>query len=94
MAYESALDNARLARANEKAAAYENAAREMIAQEKAELIAAVAQFEVLLDNYDLQPDNHSKRALQEFLKVWPNIADYDSRGNYVGRASNENGWTP
>lgn len=94
MSYESALDNARLARANEKAAAYEDAARAMIAQEKAELIAAVAKYEILMDNYELQPDNHSSKALKDFLKLWPNIANYDSRGNYVGSVRNENGWTP
>jgi predicted MarR family transcription regulator len=36
MSYESALDNARLARANEKAVAYEKAASDMIAYEKAQ----------------------------------------------------------
>jgi hypothetical protein len=78
--YESFLDNARLERAKERAA-------------KEELIAAVALYEVLLGNYELQPDNHSSKALKDFLKKWPNIASYDSRGNYVGRVSLENGWT-
>jgi hypothetical protein len=78
--YESFLDNARLERAKERAA-------------KEELIAAVAQFEILLDNYELQPDNHSSKALKDFLKKWPNIASYDSRGNYIGQVRNENGWT-
>jgi len=81
MAYESFLDNARLARAKERA-------------EKAELIAAVELYEILLGNYELQPDNHSSKALKDFLRKWPNIASYDSRGNYVGRMTNENGWVP
>lgn len=81
MAYESALDNARLARANEKLA-------------KLELVAAVEHYCMLLDNYELQPDNHSSKALKDFLKIWPNIESYDSKGNYVGSVRNENGWTP
>jgi hypothetical protein len=98
MSYESALDNARLARANEKATAYENAASDMIAyekalREKAELIAAVEMYEILMDNYELQPDNHSTKALKDFLRKWPNIASYDSKGNYIGNVRNENGWT-
>lgn len=79
MAYESFLDNARLAVAKERAA-------------KLELIAAVEQYCILLDNYDLQPDNHSKKALKDFLAKWPNIANYDSKGNWIGNVRNENGW--
>jgi len=81
---EAFLDQARVARANEKAVVYE----------KAELIAAVEMYEILLGNYELQPDNHSSKALKDFLRKWPNIASYDSRGNYVGRMTNENGWVP
>ena len=97
MSYESALDNARLARANEKAVAYEKAASDMIAyekaqREKAELIAAVELYEILLGNYELQPDNHSKKALKDFLARFPNIANYDSKGNWIGNVRNENGW--
>jgi hypothetical protein len=53
----------------------------------------VSLYEVLLGNYELQPDNHSSKALKDFLKKWPNIANYDSRGNYIGNVRNENGWT-
>jgi hypothetical protein len=96
---EAFLDQARVARANEKAVVYEKAASDMIAyekaqREKAELIAAVEMYEILLGNYELQPDNHSSKALKDFLRKWPNIASYDSRGNYVGRMTNENGWVP
>lgn len=79
MEYESFFENARLARAKERAA-------------KLELIAAVEQYSILLDNYELQPDNHSKKALQDFLKRFPNIANYDSKGNWIGNVRNENGW--
>jgi len=61
---------------------------------RTELVALVAQYEVLLDNYELQPDNHSSKALKEFLAKYPGIPNYDSEGNWVGPVSNENGWTP
>ena len=57
------------------------------------LVQLVAQYEILLGNYELQPDNHSKKALQDFLKRFPNIANYDSKGNWIGNVRNENGWT-
>jgi hypothetical protein len=60
--------------------------------EREELIAAVELYEILLGNYELQPDNHSSKALKEFLREWPNIANYDS--NFIGNVRNENGWTP
>ena len=88
MSYESALDNARLARANEKA---DELAR--FHSERSLLIELVAQYEILMDNYELQPDNHSKKALKDFLARFPNIANYDSKGNYIGNVRNENGWT-
>lgn len=56
------------------------------------LKSIVAQYEVLLDNYELQPDNHSKRALDEFLKEYPGVRDFDSNGNFIGTPRNENGW--
>jgi hypothetical protein len=62
--------------------------------EREELIAAVELYEILLGNYELQPDNHSSKALKEFLREWPNIANYDSKGNFIGNVRNENGWTP
>jgi len=61
---------------------------------RTELVALVAQYEVLLDNYELQPDNHSSKALKDFLAKYPGIPNYDSEGNWVGPVSNENGWTP
>lgn len=61
--------------------------------ERSLLVELVAQYDILLGNYELQPDNHSKKALQDFLKRFPNIANYDSKGNWVGNVRNENGWT-
>jgi len=60
---------------------------------RTEIIALVEKYTIILDNYELQPDNHSSKALKEFLRRWPNIPNYDNKGNYVGRVSNENGWT-
>jgi hypothetical protein len=57
-----------------------------------EIILLVALYEQLVWNYEFQPDNHSKRALEEFLRDYPNITNYDERGNYVGAVANENGW--
>ncbi len=67
--------------------------KEKTMTEREELIAAVELYEILLGNYELQPDNHSSKALKEFLRKWPNIANYDSKGNYVGNVRNENGWS-
>lgn len=61
--------------------------------ERSLLVELVAQYEILLGNYELQPDNHSKKALQDFLKRFPNIANYDSKGNWIGNVRNENGWS-
>ena len=81
---------------------------------RAELVDLIAYYEVLLDdlldnfldNYKLQPDNHSSKALKEFrnflsskafkefLAKYPDIPNYDSKGNWDGPVSNENGWTP
>lgn len=84
MTYESFLDNARLARAKERV-------------KKLELIALVAQYNKLLE--DVESEDYfvaaaAEDALEEFLAEFPNIGNYDSRGNYVGSVSNENGWTP
>lgn len=59
-----------------------------------ELVRLVELYDVLLGNYELQPDNHSSKALKEFLKKYPGIPNYDSKGNWIGPMSNENGWTP
>jgi hypothetical protein len=57
------------------------------------IVELVAQYETLLDNYELQPDNHSKKALRDFMERFPGIVNYDSKGNWIGNVSNENGWT-
>jgi len=59
-----------------------------------ELIRLVELYDVLLGNYELQPDNHSSKALKEFLKKYPGIRNYDSKGNWIGPVAYENGWTP
>lgn len=67
----------------------------MIARE--ELIALVAQYEQLLDaveSADLAQAEIAEGELDEFMSRFPNIANYDSRGNYIGSVRNENGWTP
>jgi hypothetical protein len=86
MIYESFLDNARAAKATERLAQMQS--------ERSLLLELVAQYEVLMDNYELQPDNHSKKALKDFLARFPNIPNYDSKGNWIGNVRNENGWTP
>ena len=62
-------------------------------QNRSLLSELVAQYEILLGNYELQPDNHSNKALKDFLGRFPNIANYDSNGNWIGSVTNENGWT-
>ncbi len=67
----------------------------MIARE--ELIALVAQYELLLDaveNADLAQAEIAEGELDNFLSRFPNISNYDSRGNFIGAMRNENGWTP
>jgi hypothetical protein len=69
--------------------------KQMIARE--ELIALVAQYEQLLDaveSADLAQAEIAEGELDEFMSRFPNIANYDSRGNYIGSVRNENGWTP
>jgi hypothetical protein len=84
MQYESFLDNARLERCKEHLA-------------KMELAALVAEYEKLLDaveSADLAQAEIAEGELDNFLSRFPNIANYDSRGNYIGTMRNENGWTP
>jgi len=85
MIYESALDNARAAKATERL--------EQMERERSLFLELIAQYNVLMDNYELQPDNHSKKALKDFLERFPSIPNYDSKGNWVGSVRNENGWT-
>ena len=33
-------------------------------------------------------------AYARVLKSYPNLCNYDAKGNYVGSVANENGWTP
>ncbi len=84
MQYESFLDNARLERCKERLA-------------KMELVALVAEYEKLLDaveSADLAQAEIAEGELDNFLSRFPNIANYDSRGNFIGAMRNENGWTP
>jgi hypothetical protein len=64
------------------------------AEERSFLRELIAQYYVLMDNYELQPDNHSKRALKDFLDRFPTVPNYDEKGNWIGNVRNENGWTP
>lgn len=57
------------------------------------LIILVARYNLLLDRAELG-DEFAEEDLELFLEEYPNIANYDSRGNYIGRVYNENGWTP
>lgn len=57
-----------------------------------EIILLVQLYDLLLGNYELLQDEESERALEEFLQDHPNIANYDSRGNYIGASRTENGW--
>ena len=67
-----------------------------------ELIAAVAEYNRLLEAYeallqnsdDMGVGSSAEYELEEFLRQWPAIDDYDSQGNYIGTVRNENGWTP
>jgi hypothetical protein len=63
------------------------------AEERSLLRELVAQYNILMDNYELQPDNHSKKALKDFLQRFPGIPNYDEKGNWIGSVRNENGWT-
>jgi seryl-tRNA synthetase len=102
MQYESFLDNARAARATERQlyeAALDRMAREIAAEAaaKQELIALVAEYEKLLDaveSADLAQAEIAEGELDSFLEQHPNVPNYDARGNWVGRVSHENGWTP
>jgi len=58
-----------------------------------DLIALVAEYEALLERVE-EGDLFAEEDLELFLEDYPNIGSYDSRGNFVGSVSNENGWTP
>jgi hypothetical protein len=60
------------------------------------LIELVAQYEQLLDaveSADLAQAEIAEGELDDFMSRFPNIASYDSKGNYIGNVRNENGWT-
>ena len=82
---------------NAHAVAHKNlalqAALDQLLHERSLLIQLVEQYELLMDNHERQPDGRSSKALKDFLKRFPNIASYDSKGNYIGNVRNENGWT-
>jgi len=63
------------------------------ANERSLLRELIAQYNVLMDNYELQPDNHSSKALKDFLDRFPTVPNYDEKGNWIGNVRNENGWT-
>jgi len=75
----------------------------MISRE--EIITLVLKYEGLLDARDMAHLKNSVEgnwdeceacdtALEEFLREYPNIMNYDDLGNYIGRVMNEDGWTP
>ena len=65
--------------------------------EREMLIAAVAEYNRLLDvieGDDTYAAIDAENDLEELLRQYPAIEDYDSKGNYIGEVRNENGWTP
>jgi hypothetical protein len=58
-----------------------------------DLIALVAEYEALLERV-AEGDLYAEEELEYFLEDYPGIPNYDSRGNFIGSVSNENGWTP
>jgi hypothetical protein len=66
------------------------------AEERSLLRDLVAQYELLLDaveSADLAQAEIAEGELDEFLSRFPGIPNYDSKGNWIGSVSNENGWT-
>lgn len=65
--------------------------------EREMLIAAVAEYNRLLEvieGDDPYAAIDAENDLEDLLERYPNVADYDERGNYIGEVRNENGWTP
>ena len=58
-----------------------------------DLIALVAEYEAILERVE-EGDLFAEEDLELILEDYPGIPNYDSRGNFVGSMSNENGWTP
>jgi hypothetical protein len=63
-----------------------------------QIIALVAQYDRLLEAVETAGTDFDSAAaeweLENFLRDYPGIPDYDNRGNYIGSVRNENGWTP
>jgi len=60
------------------------------------LVELVAQYELLLDQLesaDLAQAEIAEGELDNFMERFPGIVNYDSKGNWIGNVSNENGWT-
>ena len=57
-----------------------------------DLISLVAEYEAILERVE-EGDLFAEEDLAIFLEYYPGIVNYDSRGNFVGSVSNENGWT-
>lgn len=58
-----------------------------------DLITLVAEYETILERVE-EGDLFAEEELELFLEDYPGIPNYDSRGNFIGSVSNENGWTP
>jgi hypothetical protein len=66
----------------------------MTATKNDTLIARVALYNTLLENCEaFDATDEDERFLEEFLREYPGIVNYDSRGNWIGSVANENGWT-
>lgn len=52
-----------------------------------EVEALIKLYDILLGNYELQPDYHSKQALHEFAQKHPEIANFDANGNCIKRSA-------
>ena len=48
----------------------------------------------LVRQYDRLHESGRKEEAEAMLRMYPSLLDYDVYGNFVGRLSNENGWTP
>ena len=66
----------------------------MTATERDTLTARVALYNTLLENCEaFDATDEDERFLDEFLREYPGIMNYDSNGNWIGSVANENGLT-
>ena len=66
----------------------------MTATNRTDLIAKVALYNTLLENCEaFDATDEDERFLEEFLREYPGVMNYDSCGNWIGYVANENGWT-